>query len=258
MKPETTKPSFSSRVKEYFAAKRLFTAKNIAYLAVLLALVIVLQLFASAIMIGPVQLNFSLLPIVLGAILLGPLAGGILGLACGIIVVISVITGQAPFYVAIWTNSPVVTVFTCVLKTTVAGIVGGILYRLIKRKNPLVATFVASGIVPIVNTGLFIIGCLCMTGTIADFGGGLKGMEILTFILVGLVSFNFFIEFAINLFFAPAIFRVVTIVEKQIVKQRKKSFPKEEETAFGQPENEPAETDGSSDPFEAENTQGNL
>lgn len=256
MKTETTKPSFSLRMKEYFAAKRLFTAKNIAYLAVLLALVVVLQLFASAIAIGPVQLNFSLLPIVLGAILLGPVAGGILGLVCGIIVVISVITGQAPFYVAIWTNSPVVTVFTCILKTTLAGVAGGLLYNLIKRKNALVATFVASGIVPIVNTGLFIVGCLCMTGTIADFGGGLKGIEVLTFILVGLVSFNFFIEFAINLFFAPALYRVVTIAEKQIAKQRKKSFPEAEQKT--ESENE-TESDGEvAEPLGAEDTQGNI
>ncbi len=203
--------------------KGFFSAKNIAYFAVLLALVVVLQMFASAIPVGATgaTLNFSLVPIVLGAILLGPLGGALLGLACGIVVLVQVIvlTGNA-FYLAIWTNSPVVTSFTCLIKTTAAGLLAGILYRLIARKNSLAAVFTASAVVPIVNTGLFILGCLCMTGTIADFGGGLSGADVLVFILVALVSFNFFIEFAINLVLAPAIHRVVLITEKQLGKKR--------------------------------------
>lgn len=202
--------------------KKFFSAKNIAYLAVLIALVIVLQVFASAIPVGGgATLNFSLVPIVLGAILLGPVAGAFLGFACGLVVLIQVIvlSGNA-FYAAIWTNSPVVTTFTCLLKTTVAGLLAGLAYRSVSKKNSLAAVFLSSAIVPIVNTGLFILGCLCMTGTIADFGGGLAGADILVFILVGLVSFNFFIEFAINLVLAPAIHRVVLIVEKQILRKR--------------------------------------
>lgn len=200
--------------------RKLFSARNIAYLAVLLALVVVLQMFTSAIVIGPVTLNFSLLPIVLGALLLGPIAGGILGLACGIVVLVQVITGAVPFYVAIWTNSPVITTLICLVKTTAAGILGGILYRIIEKKDRTAATFTAAAIVPIVNTGLFILGCLCMTGTISDFGG-VTGMDVLVFILVGLVSFNFFLELAINLLLAPALCRVVSVVEKRAGAYRK-------------------------------------
>ena len=43
--------------------KPFFSARNIAYLAVLVALLIVLQLFASAIPMFGVTLNFSLIPI---------------------------------------------------------------------------------------------------------------------------------------------------------------------------------------------------
>lgn len=212
----------------------MFSAKNIAYLAVLLALVIVLQIFASAIPVGAhgATLNFSLIPIVLGAILLGPWAGAFLGFACGLIVLIQVIvlTGNA-FYLAIWMNSPVVTTFTCLLKTTVAGLVAGFLYRLIARKNTLAAVFTASALVPIINTGIFILGCLCMAGTIADFGGGLTGINVLVFILVGIISFNFFIELAINLVLAPALHRVVLVVEKQIGMKKKSKHPQGQENA---------------------------
>jgi len=39
--------------------------------------------------------------------------------------------------------------------------------------------------------------------------------NVLAFILVGIVTFNFFIEFAINLIVSPAIHRVIGIVDKQ-------------------------------------------
>lgn len=226
--------------------KGFFTAKNIAYFAVLLALVIVLQVFASAIPVGATgaTLNFSLVPIVLGALLLGPIGGTLLGLACGIVVLVQVVvlTGNA-FYLAIWTNSPVVTTFTCLIKTTAAGFLAGLAYKLISRKNSLAAAFVASAIVPIVNTGIFILGCLCMMGTIADFGG-VSGIDILVFILVGIVSFNFFIELAINLILTPAIHRVVLIVEKQL--GRKHAAPAtENNSSEGAPFGE--EQDGKAD-----------
>ncbi len=200
--------------------KQFFTVRNIAYLGVLTALVVVLQLYASTIPVGGAQLNFSLVPIVLGAILLGWGAGAFLGLTCGIVVLIQVVifAPTVPFYGAIWTYSPVVTSITCLVKTTAAGAAAGLLYQLIARKNTLVAAFVASGIVPVVNTGLFILGCLCMSGTIGEFGN-VSGVDILVFILVGIVTFNFFIEFAINIVLAPAIHRVVLVVEKQVRKK---------------------------------------
>lgn len=210
--------------------KAFFSAKNIAYMGVLLALVIVLQLFASAIPVGGgVQLNLSLIPIALGAILFGIWGGALLGLACGIVVLIQVVTVPSLFYTTIWAYSPVVTSFTCLLKTTVAGAVAGLLYKLIARKNKLAAIFVASGIIPVVNTFIFILGCLCMGNTLTVFRDMLvndfamaeySGMNVFIFILVGIVTFNFFIEFAINLVLAPAIHRVVLVAEKQIGKKK--------------------------------------
>ena len=53
-----------------------FTAKQIAGISVLLALVIVLQAVGGSIIIGPISLNFTLIPIVLGGILFGAFVGG--------------------------------------------------------------------------------------------------------------------------------------------------------------------------------------
>ncbi len=195
-----------------------FSSKRIAGLAVLLALVIVLQGALGTVQIGMVQLNFTLIPIVLGAILFGPIAGGVLGLACGIVVLIQVILGGSPFYVIIWTNTPLVTTLTCLVKTTVAGVVAGWLFKLLPKKNVLMGVFAASAAVPVLNTGLFIIGCLLMNESITAFQATLPdvgGMNVLVFILVVLVTFNFFIELAINLIVAPAIHRIIGVLDNR-------------------------------------------
>ncbi len=200
-----------------------FSAKRITYIAILFALVIALQALGGTLTIGAVQLNFTLIPIVVGAILLGPTSGLVLGLACGVVVLIQVIMGLSPFYTIIWTEAPVITTMICIFKTTVAGFVAGIVFKAIKRKNVHVAVFVASAIVPIINTLLFIVGCLCMNGAITSFQTSLlgampevAGMNIFIFIIVVLVTFNFFVELAINLLVSPALYRVIKIFDKEI------------------------------------------
>ena len=95
-----------------------------------------------------------------------------------------------------------------------------VLFRLIEKKNRYVAVFAASAAVPVVNTALFIVGCLCMQDSIAMYQATAEagGMNVLLFILVGLVTFNFFIELAVNLIVAPALNTVIGAVEKRIAR----------------------------------------
>ena len=190
--------------------KLTFSAKQITGIAVLIALVIVLQAVGGTISIGVVQLNFTLIPIVLSGILFGAWIGALTGLACGIVVLIQVIMGVIPFYAIIWSGDPFVVTLTCLLKTTVAGFLAGVIYKAIANKNKVVATFVASAIVPIVNTSLFVIGCLFMTNSIYLMA---NGENVLVYILVSIVTFNFFIELAINLMVAPALDRVFKAIK---------------------------------------------
>ncbi len=196
--------------------RKSFEAKRITTLAVLMALVIVLQAFGGSFSIGIITLNFTLIPIVLGAIVLGAGAGALLGFASGVVVLIQVIIAPAGFYWIIWTNSPLITTCICLVKTTVAGFLAGVLFKVIEKKNSVVAIFVAAGVVPVVNTGLFILGCMAMWNTVALAA---EGVNVLRFIIVSLVTFNFFVELAVNLVVAPALHTVYRVVEKQF-KQR--------------------------------------
>ncbi len=231
--------------------KKFFSAKNIAYFAVLLALVVVLQCCGGFIKIGGTSLSFVLVPIVLGGILLGPLAGGLLGFIFGFIVLMYGVSGADPFTGYLLTNSPVMTVLICLVKGVLAGIIPALIYKLIAKKNTLIAVVVAGLLTPIINTGIFILGCLIISGTLTGWmeyavsNGWMEAtVAVPYYLFVGCAGVNFIVEFAINVVLAPAIHRVVIVVEKQIGKKKKAVAlldQNEEEKAAENPQPEQAE-----------------
>lgn len=108
----------------FMKSNRFFTARTIAYLAVLIALVVVLQLFASAIPMFGVTLNFSLIPIVLAGIFFGAYGGGLVGLVSGLVTFITTaVMGREPSTAFLFQASPVILTIVCIGKTTLAGVV---------------------------------------------------------------------------------------------------------------------------------------
>lgn len=214
--------------------KQLFSARNIAYLGVLLALVIVMQFFGGSIKITPTtSLSFVLVPIVLGAILLGPWAGAFLGFVFGLITLLFGVTGADYFTNVLFVGSPVLTSLTCLVKGIAAGLVPGLVYRPIAKKSTLAAAVVASALAPVMNTGIFILGGLAMSGVISQ-NFVEEGSTVIYFLVVGCAGVNFLIEFAINLVLSPAIHRVVLVAEKSVGKKKVKA-----EVPCGQEEDHP-------------------
>ena len=196
--------------------KKFFTSRNIAFLAVLVALVVVLQLWGSYIRIGGTNLSFVLVPIVLGAVMLGSLAGAFLGLLFGAIVIAMGVTSD-PFTIFLFSQNPFGTVALCLLKGLAAGLVPGLLFKLIRKKSKYAGVIVASVAAPICNTGIFILGCLMMSGTIGAYissNEALSGMSVMYFLVIACAGINFLVEFAINAIASPVIFRVSEIVAR--------------------------------------------
>ena len=90
--------------------------KNIVYFAILLALVIVLQFVGSYIKIGPISISLVLVPIVLGGILLGPIAGMLLGFSFGLITFIAVVTDMDTGSAALFAEAPFMVALICFVK----------------------------------------------------------------------------------------------------------------------------------------------
>ena len=174
------------------------------------AIIVALQMLASAIKFGPFSITLVLAPIVIGAALYGIGAGAWLGLTFGVTVLIS---GDASAFLTI---SPIGTVLTVIAKGMVAGIVAAVIYKAIEKKNKTVAVVAAGIACPIVNTGVFLIGCYLFfqEWLIAVFGT--TGFAT---VITGLVSVNFAVELGINMLLASVIVRIIDLGKKQLAKK---------------------------------------
>ena len=66
------------------------------------------------------------------------------------------ITGDAAFFLSL---NVIGTIITVLVKGTVAGLCAGLVYKLLVKFNNYLAVLVAAIVCPIVNTGIFLIGC---------------------------------------------------------------------------------------------------
>lgn len=174
--------------------------KQMVGIAILSAIVVVLQLLGSFIKFGPVSISLVLIPIVVGAAVYGPTAGAILG------GVFSVVVLSQPDTAWFYGLSFFGTVITVLVKGTLAGFLSGLTYKLLVQKNVWLAVIAAAIICPIVNTGIFAIGCrLFFWSGLAKLGGG----NAVLFLFTGMIGFNFIAEFATNLICSPVIVRVL-------------------------------------------------
>ena len=191
-------------------------------LAMLVALVAVLQIFGGFFKIGTFSLSLVLIPIVIGSIVLGAKGGAILGGVFGLVVVIQCATGVDPGGAILIAINPFLTVLLCLLKGIAAGFVPGLIYRAIAKKDndspvrTAVGAVVASISAPIVNTGIFVIGLsTCFNATLIEWAGGTNA---LVYIITGLVGINFLIELGVNIVVAPAISTIIKVVTKNIIR----------------------------------------
>ena len=193
-------------------------------LAMLVALIVVLQFTGASIPLGLVPLTFVLVPIVVGAFLLGPIDGAILGLVFGIITVIQ--TPQNGILTFLFSANPVMYVILAITKAVLAGFVAGLVYKLLgkafKGKLVYLQTLISSITAPIVNTGIFALGMMvffypqlsALPEQFPDFFGGLSNpIQVL---ILGLIGFNFVGEFIVSLVLTPAVVRILDVVKKKL------------------------------------------
>lgn len=191
--------------------------KKLAALALLTAIVVVLQLVGSSFHIGPIPFSLVLVPIVIGAVLYGAGAGAFLGAVFGVIALSGGIGGTDWFTATLWNVSPFWTAVTCVAKGALAGCASALTYRLL-RKRVTLGCIVSALVCPIVNTGVFALAMMtvlraglaaCVSAISADV------TNIITFLFVGIIGVNFFVELGVNAALSAAITRVVKAVRRE-------------------------------------------
>lgn len=182
------------------------STRNMALSAVLTAIVIVLQFMGAFIRFGPFSVSAVLVPIVIGAATCGAGVGAWLGFVFGVTVLA---TGDAAAFFAV--NIPG-TIITVLLKGTLCGLFAALAYNALKKINIYAAVAVSAVVCPVVNTGIFLLGCLVFfMPTITEWAGGANAAQ---YMIVGLVGFNFLIETAVNVVLSPIIVRLLNVRNK--------------------------------------------
>ena len=186
--------------------------RKLVLLAILTALVVVMQTIGSVIRIGPIPISLTLVPIVVGAVTLGIGAGAFLGGVFGLVCLIAGITGTDQFTFLMWTMSPFWLVIVCMGKAIACGAGAGAVFKLLK-KNQTLGCIAAAISAPIINTGIFCIGMLTVfRPLLQEFAGG---SDAVTFLFLTMIGVNFLVEFGVNAVLSAAIGRIARIFQKQ-------------------------------------------
>ena len=183
--------------------------KNMVGIGLFTAIVMVLQFLGGGIKFGMFSISLVLVPIVVGAALYGWKAGALLGFAFGTAVLLS---GDAAAFMVI---DPLATVLVVLVKGSACGFFAGLMYQLFSGVNKKFAVFAAAIICPIVNTGVFLLGCqFFFLETVAEWGAALGYENAAAYMFLGLAGINFLIELCVNILLAPVILRLIKIGSK--------------------------------------------
>lgn len=183
-------------------------------IAILTAIIVVVQIICTFIKFGPFSITLALAPIIIGAAVYGVGTGALLGGVFGLVVLITGILGwDGGTVMFLMGMNPVATVLICIVKGAAAGLAAGAVYAAIAKKSQLAGVITAGVVCPVVNTGLFVAGMLTFFfSTISGWAAGNDSM--IQYIIFGLCGGNFLVELATNLLLATAITRIIRVVRK--------------------------------------------
>ncbi|MDY3617922.1 ECF transporter S component [Agathobaculum sp.] len=143
----------------------------LAQLALLAAIEIVMKLVGlGSVPVGPLYMSFLTVPIAVGAMLLGPAAGAVLGGVFGLVSMKDAITGASVMTGALFQVSPVHTFVLCVVMRVLMGWCVGLLFQGLRRldKKGGWSYFLGALSAPLLNT-LFFMGYIVLVFYQCDF-----------------------------------------------------------------------------------------
>lgn len=182
--------------------------KNLAIGGILTALVVVLQMLGQFIKLGPFAISLVLIPIVLGAALCDYKISTWLGFIFGVVVLFT----DAVAFLAVSVPGTIITVL---VKGILCGLVAGLVYKLFEKKNRYLAVILAAIACPLVNTGVFLLGCVVFFfDTIKEWGAADGFTNIAQYLIVGMVGLNFLVELSVNIFLSPIVVRLLDFSKK--------------------------------------------
>ena len=187
--------------------RRTMSTETMVLGAIMTAFVIILQLLGTyTAFFGPFSTAVGLIPIAIGAIMCGPGVGAWLGFVFGVVVLAS---GGAALFLAFDIPGTFVTVLA---KGMLCGLAAGWVYKLLVKLNRWVAVVAAAITCPLVNTGVFLLGCAVfflddVEAIAAAAGSPETGMAV----FIGFAVANFLLELGTNAVMSPVVVRLLNI-----------------------------------------------
>lgn len=137
--------------------------KSMTLIAVLAALLIVMSLTPIGYLkVGPLSITFNMIPVAIGGIALGPIAGMILGIVFGL-TSFAQCFGADAFGAYLLELNPLFTFITCVVTRALAGFLAGLVNKLINAisKKPEAGYWITGLCASLFNT-IFFVGTLIL------------------------------------------------------------------------------------------------
>ncbi|MDO5015202.1 MAG: ECF transporter S component [Clostridia bacterium] len=184
---------------------------KLTQLAFLIALIIIMTFTPIGyIPIGPLKITLLLIPVVLGAILLGPSGGTICGFAFGMSSFITCFTGDA-FGAALVAINPFYTFITCVVTRTIMGYLTGLLFKKINKDEKVWPLILSSLVGVCLNTLLFMSAIIIFFKDAPIVVGWMESLgtsNLFMFVILA-VGVNFLVELLVTSILSTAIAKVI-------------------------------------------------
>jgi len=166
---------------------------TLTQLAILIAIMVVMNIIPNVgyIKIGVVEITSMMIPVIAGAIALGPISGAILGGVFGLTSFLQCF-GVSFFGTTLFQFNAFFTAIMCFIPRILMGWLVGLIYRAL-NKNQYIAVTLASIAAPVINTVLFISALILMFGNSPFILELRDGRALITF-LTWLVGINGVLE----------------------------------------------------------------
>ncbi len=194
---------------------------NLVQLALLTAIIVIMAFIPS---IGYIrtplfEITLIVVPVALGAVLLGPSAGLFLGTVFGLTSFIQCF-GMSPLGVALMSVNPIFTFIVCMIPRMLMGWLTGLIFKAVQKidKTKFISYLTANIAGPLLNTILFTSTLFLLFSNapvIADLRASSGAANIFTF-AVWFVGVNGLIEAAISAVVGTAISKALAVALKKI------------------------------------------
>lgn len=191
---------------------------KMAQLAVLIAIMLIFAFTPIGYLkTAGIEITFMILPVAIGAILLGPVGGAVLGGVFGITSFIQCF-GMSAFGMLLLGINPVFTFITCFVPRVLCGWLSGVIFKALSKvdKTKFLSYCVAALSTALLNTLFFVLSIIIFFWNNGDFAAGMASwgipMDSLWAFVVAFVAINGVIEAAVNCVAATAVSKALVVV----------------------------------------------